>query len=144
MICFELSRNGRRLATAGLPGFAVLSAIFTSVRRRPNANYPKVQKQLDFRLGGLDSNDTLEKPHVEWVEGRMKVGDVFTLRVLEQADAEPPRTRERRVTPSIADVKESIASYKQALQRLRLQLRQMEREYAQRKRSGSASRSPKR
>ena len=72
MISFELSRNGKRLAMAGVPGFAVVSAIFTWVRRQSRFNPKKRDEELSFDLGA-------------------RIGDVFVLRVLDVESADEPK-----------------------------------------------------
>jgi hypothetical protein len=60
MICFEVSVNGEKLATARIAGYAVLTAIVTWVRRRGEA-----AGRTDVALGGMDAN---EEPghHLGW------------------------------------------------------------------------------
>ena len=58
MIAFRIRFNNRKLATAGLPGHHVVSAIATSAARRPevvrNARPRKIKpRDLKFELGGL-------------------------------------------------------------------------------------------
>ena len=52
MLCIELSRNGERLATAGLPGKGVLSVVFNRVLSDPNGPL----ERRHFSLGGLVSS----------------------------------------------------------------------------------------
>ncbi len=58
MIAFRIKLNGRKVTTAGLPGYHVVSAIATSVLRRPNVvgevrSRRADRPQLRFELGGL-------------------------------------------------------------------------------------------
>jgi len=88
MLCIELSRNGKRLATAGLPGKGVLSAIFDRVLTI--ANGPKELRR--FSLGGLDLS-TQPNLSVGWAYGKIEHGDEFVLRFLDLPEADPPRHR---------------------------------------------------
>ncbi len=142
MICFELSRNGKRMATAGRPGFAVLSAIFTWVRRRSRRKPGAAEEELNFSLGGLDSNDELNGYHVQWLNEDAKVGDVFTLRVLERDRVDPPKSRSPRENRRghIANLEGNIAMHQRALKTLRAMLRKTRRKPAAKTRRGAPDR----
>ena len=88
MLCIELSRNGKRLATAGLPGKGLLTALFN--RTLTDANGPK-----EIRGFGLGGRDVSVQPNADllWAQGKIEPGDEFVLRILELPEADPPRHR---------------------------------------------------
>ena len=92
MICIELTRNGTRLAVAGLEGDGVLSAYVTGIAR---GGQPR---NFQFSLGGLQISGS-EKWSVRWVDGLATVGDELIVRVLELDRCEPPSKREAFETP---------------------------------------------
>lgn len=96
MICFEVSLNGQRLATGGIPGFAVLSTVVSWVRSRHRPEPYRSSGVLDFHLGGLDANPRrhADHRHLEWVRRDVALGDVVQVRVLEAESADPPLTRQ--------------------------------------------------
>ena len=103
MLCIELSRNGKRLATAGLPGEGVVSLIFTRVlteRLGP-------EEVRTVRLGGLDTE------HVDWFGDDVAVGDEFIVRFVERDQADPPASRR----PNVCGVPEE--SREERLERLK-------------------------
>lgn len=92
MLCIELSRNGKRVATAGLPGKGVLSLIFNRVLSEHRG-----PEELRFvRLGGLDTESDPEA-HVDWFEDDVMVGDEFVVRFVEREAADAPGTRRPNV-----------------------------------------------
>jgi hypothetical protein len=92
MICFQVSLNGQRLTTAGIPGFAVLSTTLTWVRSRHRPEPYRTSGVLNFRVGGLDANSRkrADGKHVEWVGRDIAVGDVVEVRILESESSDPP------------------------------------------------------
>lgn len=93
MICFALEVNGRRLALAGLPGFAVLNANLTWVQRKPQHAKNLASKELQLHLGGLDSNGDVGGTHVNWVDQELAVGDRVVFEVVESDVSDPPKKR---------------------------------------------------
>src|SRR5207244_13340347 len=57
MIAFEVSLNRKRVCTAGVPDFGVLSAILSWVRRRPDQSRggKTIEEELTAEVGGLHS-----------------------------------------------------------------------------------------
>ena len=67
MIAFRIKLNGRKLSTAGLPGYHVVSAIATSVLRRPDVpgkvrRRRAAEPELKFELGGLWTSTRRREP----------------------------------------------------------------------------------
>ncbi len=88
MFCIELSRNGKRVATAGLPGNGVLSLTFTRVL----SEHRGPEEFRTVRLGGLDTESDPES-FVEWFDDDVKLGDEFVVRFVERETADAPGTR---------------------------------------------------
>jgi hypothetical protein len=85
MLCFEVSKNGTRLCTAGLNGKSVLSAIVTHVVVIDPG--PKPRRKLDLVISGLDSET---KEHMNWRRVDLKRGDQIEIRVIESTTADAP------------------------------------------------------
>ena len=100
MLCIEVSRNGKRLATAGLPRKGVLSVIFDRVLS--DAHGPAERRH--FSLGGLDTS-TEPNSSLHWVAGDVQVGDEFVVRYLERISADPPKRSEPSTRPSAAELR---------------------------------------
>jgi hypothetical protein len=138
MICFELSRNGKRMATAGIPGLAVLTATFTWVRRRLKPGSTAIEEDLKVHLGGLSSNDPSDSYHLAWFDRGAKVGDLFTVRILEGDRVDRPRSRTPREDEGasgkkrIAYIERIIAAHQRGLKTARLELRRAKRLAAKR------------
>jgi len=107
MIAFRIKLNGRRIATAGLPGHHVLSAIATSVVRRPEilkrARPGRLTaRDLGFELGGLWIAPDGAQEHVSWMNTlSLKRGDKLSIEVLETERVDEPSRRSRSETPSL-------------------------------------------
>jgi|GEM_PF-1656638 len=120
VICFELTRNGKKLALAGVDGLGVLSATMTNLTGVPHAH-------LDFNLGGLESGpDRGEQPHLGWAHGPAEVGDRFRYRIVMRDVVDPPchrngspSTSRRRYTPlhALRDEQEEMKKMRLALKR---------------------------
>ncbi|RUO88958.1 hypothetical protein D7Y11_32750 [Corallococcus sp. AB018] len=91
MLCFRVARNGRHLATAGVPDFGVLSSILTWVRRPDDES--NAHPELTLHVGGSVGRQYRE--HLTWCDVPIHAGDVLTLEVREDLEAEAPK--ERRV-----------------------------------------------
>jgi hypothetical protein len=91
---FEVFHNGRRLARAGIPGFAVLTAALTWVRRSPDRRHHAAKgvepHELYLHVGGLDSNDPERERHVRWAVPLIRVGDRVEVRIGDDSRVDPP------------------------------------------------------
>jgi len=87
MLCFDVSVNGKRVCRAGMKGRGVVSQTVTWVQRDGQAG-----AQLDFRVGGLDSN-VEPGEHVYWATPELRLGDTVAVTVVEapEADAAIPQ-----------------------------------------------------
>jgi hypothetical protein len=109
MIAFRIKLNGRRFATAGLPGHHVVSAIATSVVRKPEvvklARPRRLEHQeLRFELGGLWTSPDGAQEHVSWTKIQaLKPGDKLSIEVVKTDRPDEPIHRSRTEAPSLED-----------------------------------------
>ncbi|MGO9828524.1 MAG: hypothetical protein ACLPJH_00160 [Myxococcaceae bacterium] len=95
-VCFEVALNGERLASAGIPGFAMLHAMVTWVNRRPRTRHAKPDFDLSLDVAGLDSNGPGGRgAHVHWVDRPVAPGDRVEIRIFEGEATDPPTATER-------------------------------------------------
>lgn len=84
MIVLEVSRNGKLLCTAGVGDNGVLDADVHWNGQRGRVAHPHLV------VGGLDGDTRL---HLSWIDRTIRVGDVITIKVVEKAEADPPKKR---------------------------------------------------
>ena len=107
MLAFRVRLNRKNLATAGLPGAHVLSAVFTSVvrgeatRRSWAADIPFRRNELTFSLGGMITHDDGAHEHVDWAYLNLKPGDTIMLEVVERERVDRPKHRRKTEGPTI-------------------------------------------
>ena len=103
MIAFEVNINGKRVCTAGIAGFGVVSAILSWARRRSenSRDGKKIEEELTFEVGGLDSTDPAVSEYLKWLATPLQVGDIVSIKVIEHDAAEAPSER-RREDPDAA------------------------------------------
>ena len=132
MICFEMYVNGKRVARAGIPGFAVLSSILTWVNRRRDSR----DSELTLSLGGLDSNGPPweQGTHVRWAVPEVTVGDRVEVKIVEADDVDPPAHQYPTYTKAKLDrmrnksARHYLALYRRQRQQLDRQIADLERE----------------
>jgi hypothetical protein len=119
VLAFRVRVNRKKVATAGIPGAHVLSAIFTSVvrgeatRRSWAADVPFRRKDLKFSLGGMITHRNGAHEHVDWAYLNLKPGDTVTLEVIETDRVDQPTHRRKTEGPTIEE------SERRELKRLR-------------------------
>lgn len=119
MLAFQVRLNRKKVATAGLPGAHVLSAVFTSVvrgestRRSWAAGVPFRAKELTFSLGGMVTHPDGAHEHVDWAHLNLKAGDTVVLKVIDAKTVDAPSRRNRTGGPTIEE------SERRELKRLR-------------------------
>jgi hypothetical protein len=96
MIAFEVELNGKPLGVAGSSDLSVLSATVTAVGKLGDESRGSKDRaddvHLDVAVGGLTGRaDATEDEYVDWVKEDIKVGDTFTLRVVETDIADPAK-----------------------------------------------------
>jgi hypothetical protein len=102
MIAFDVKVNGKRACLAGIPGYAVLTAILTWVRRHPRPPHlPRETSELTLDVSGLESNFSPrdEGKHLRWLTKKVGVGDTITIQVLEREKVDAPRRRYPKASP---------------------------------------------
>jgi hypothetical protein len=102
MIAFDVKVNGKRACVAGIPGYAVLTANLTWVRRHPRPPHlPRESSELSLSVGGLEGNVSPhdEGQHLRWLTTDMEVGDTATVRVVEREQVDKPRERYPQASP---------------------------------------------
>jgi Domain of unknown function (DUF6968) len=100
MIAFRVSLNGKKLATAGLPGRHAVSAIISSVVRTDRAigraarqGGKLSRRELDLHLSGLLSREDGSGAFVDWVRHRLRVGDTIALQIVDVKRPDEPAAR---------------------------------------------------
>jgi hypothetical protein len=100
MIAFHVSLNGKRICTAGAEDLAVLSAIVSAVGRL-GANTirarPREKVDINYSVRGLTRRTNNESDeHLLWKPlGRLRVGDVLTVKVLKTKQVDRARSRHK-------------------------------------------------
>jgi hypothetical protein len=101
MLCFEVSRNGNKLALCGLRESGVLSFILSWVGRGEGASARAAATdgpipELNLHVGGLDTSNPAGDAQVHWVEDDdlLKLGDDITIRLVAAEVADPPTRTE--------------------------------------------------
>lgn len=94
MIAFEVHKNGKRVVVAGVPGYAVLSAIVGWVNRRPRPGLVAPKTELNLSVSGMNSNgeEWEQSTHVRWAVPEVKVGDTIRIRIVESEKVDEPNT----------------------------------------------------
>lgn len=97
MIAFKVSLNGKRVCTAGVRDFGVVSAIVSWVRRKPENSRRKkgIEEELTAEIGGLDGDS---RAHLNWLSRRLRVGDRVTVEVVETDIVDKPKRSSRSQT----------------------------------------------
>ena len=100
MIAFEISIDGRKACTAGVPA-GVTSVIATWVRRPlrdPSTGEPvgeEFVEELTVEVGGLTHDPDGASVHLRWLRQPLTVGQQVTFAVVETETADPPASRQR-------------------------------------------------
>jgi hypothetical protein len=100
MIAFEISIDGRRACTAGVPD-GVASVIATWVRRPsrdPASGEPvgdHFEEELTLEVAGLTHDQDGASIHLRWLREPLTLGQQVTFAVVETEAADSPLTRER-------------------------------------------------
>jgi hypothetical protein len=96
---FEIWKNGKKVAVAGLEDSGAVSLMLTWVGKGALASSRAIEGSdidgLDLRVGGIDTSDPLGDHSVEWIEdAEFSVGDEIRIRLVSVADADAPMRRE--------------------------------------------------
>jgi hypothetical protein len=103
MLAFEVSVNGKRVCTAGMGDYGVLTSILTWVRRRPaeSLNGARIEEELTFEVSALESRKPNPGEHLKWLSEALHVGDSVSIRIVEVDTADPPVERSRQDVDAI-------------------------------------------
>ena len=100
MLAFRVQLNGKKLATVGIPGPHVLTAMITSVARGKEARrrWPRdvafQAKELTLQIGGMISRERAHE-HLEWANVDLKAGDAVSLTIVDTARVDKPAQRKK-------------------------------------------------
>ena len=94
MICFVVSKNGKRLCRAGIDSECVLSAMVTYVDVTDPG--PKRRTRLDASITGMNSTN---REHVEWQGAQVKPGDRIEIHVRDNGPGIPDNIKEKIFQP---------------------------------------------
>jgi len=96
MLCFDVSRNGKKLAVAGLRQSGALSLILSWFGRGRDASTLAAEtegpiRDLHFSVSGIDSSDPAGDLDVAWVgDAKLKVGDEIHICIVSADNADAP------------------------------------------------------
>jgi hypothetical protein len=79
MKVFEIIVNGDKPKLVGLSSSGVISCILTIVRKKNKKTVGR--ESISIGVSGLFNEPTDEKTYVRWLDKKMKVGDLITIRV---------------------------------------------------------------
>jgi hypothetical protein len=84
MVCFEVTRNGKRLTTAGIRGKGALTVMLGGEvwRGRPAGD------GWELWIGGLDSG--AKARGLRWTHRLLKLDDTIVIRIVRSASADEP------------------------------------------------------
>jgi hypothetical protein len=86
VLCFEVWKNGKSFALAGVPESGVVSLILGWVGKGPGASARAAAADgpipgLRLHVGGIDSSGPADDKRVEWIEGEeLRIGDHIQVR----------------------------------------------------------------
>ncbi|WP_424361765.1 hypothetical protein [Methylocystis parvus] len=99
MLGFEIWKNGKKLATAGLTDSGAISLMLTWVGKGPGASSRIAEgveiEGLDLRVGGIDAADPMSEQSVEWIEDNaLRLGDDIQIKLVSTPELDAPVRRE--------------------------------------------------
>ncbi len=99
MLGFEIWKNGRKVAVAGLKDSGAVSVMLTWVGRGQGASPCSLDGAdidgLDLRVGGIDTSDPRGDQSIEWIEDNgLRLGDEIQIRLVSAAAADAPIRQE--------------------------------------------------
>lgn len=130
MIVYETFLNGRRLCTAGAPGYGVLGVNLTWVKRDPaGASKEMPRSACDVEEHTLQVGGLFGDEHLDWTRSRrIRAGDVIRIRVQRRATADEP-VRRKPVEPrqGLSGKKADLARWERYVEHLRREVEAWER-----------------
>ena len=99
MLGFEIWKNGKKLAIAGLTDGGAISLMLTWVGKGRGASARATEGAeidgLDLRVGGIDSADPAGDQNVEWIEdSALRLGDDIHIKLVSTQQFDAPIRRE--------------------------------------------------
>lgn len=99
MLGFEIWKNGKKLATAGLTEGGAISLMLTWVGKGSGASSRAADggqiEGLDLRVGGIDSSDPDGEQSVEWIEDdSLRLDDDIQIKIVSVDAIDAPIRRE--------------------------------------------------
>ncbi len=99
MLGFEIWKNGKKLAVAGLQDSGAVSFMLTWVGKGSGASARALEGAeidgLDLRVGGIDTSDPRGDQSIEWIEDTaLRLGDDIQIRLISASGADAPIRRE--------------------------------------------------
>jgi hypothetical protein len=99
VLAFEIWKNGKKLAVAGLEHSGAVSFMLTWVGKGAGASSRAIEGAeidgLDLRVGGIDSSEASGDQSVEWIEDTaLRIGDDIQIRLVAADSADAPMRRE--------------------------------------------------
>ena len=102
MICFEISKNGEKICTAGIDSeFGVLTSILTWLKRDLNEFPAKsrgdiAQEELSLNVSGHKNHGKNDFENLYWLRDSISIGDEITIKVIESGGYDEPESRKRQ------------------------------------------------
>lgn len=94
MICFQVEINGKKLCTAGVGEFGVLTTVLSLVRDRQQArSVGEGTAKAQLKVGGTTSLSDNVDENVEWTSSSLNVGDEVRITVTDQVQPDDPTQR---------------------------------------------------
>jgi hypothetical protein len=99
LLGFEIWKNGKKLAVAGLRDSGAVSLMLTWVGKGAGASARATTQSeidgLDLRVGGIDRSDPAGDQSIEWIEDTgLRLGDEIQVRLVASTDIDAPIRRE--------------------------------------------------
>lgn len=99
MLGFEIWKNGKKVAVAGLQDSGAVSLMLTWVGKGPGASARATAGTeidgLDLRVGGIDASDAAGDHSIEWIEDTaLRLGDDIRIRLVSTDAFDAPIRRE--------------------------------------------------
>jgi hypothetical protein len=99
VLAFEIWKNGKKVAVAGLRRSGAVSFMLTWVGKGEDASDKAVEGSeidgLDLRVGGIDTSDPSGDQSIEWIEDTaLRLGDDIQIRLVAVEAADAPMRSE--------------------------------------------------
>ncbi len=97
MICFQVEINGKKICTAGVGDFGVLTTVVSFVRnRKQNRPAPDGAGQVKLDVSGTASLSDGVEENVNWAGSTLNVGDEIRITLVDAIQADEPVQRTTR------------------------------------------------